>query len=142
MKAKSINLLLLVALIAMGFVVNVGRGQTKSTPSVAPRFESVFVVPSTIKDGRDPFFPESTRTFENKVVASTVFEITSLKYMGLSGTQGRLFAIINNHTFTVGDDGDVMTTSGRVHIRCVEINVNEVMVEINGQLHRIKLEAK
>ena len=75
-------------------------------------------------------------------MASTIFEITSLKYMGLSGTQGRLFAIINNHTFTVGDDGDVMTTSGRVHLRCVEINANEVMVEINGQLHRIKLEGR
>jgi hypothetical protein len=139
-KAKTINLLWLVALVATGFVNSTGHGQTKPAIPALPRVESVFVIPSSIKDGRDPFFPESTRTFENKVVASTVFEITSLKYMGLSGTQGHLFAIINNHTFTVGDDGDVMTTSGRVHLRCVEINANEVLVEINGQIHRIKLE--
>ena len=139
MKTRAIILPCLALAVLLGRPAAV-RAQTKPSPD-AGQLESVFTIPTTIKDGHDPFFPESTRTFETKVVSNTVFEITSLKFMGLSGTAGHLFAIINNHTFTVGDDGDVMTASGRVHLRCVEITPNAVMVEINGQMHRVKLDA-
>jgi len=51
-----------------------------------------------------------------------------------------LLAIINNHTFAVGDEGDVLTTSGRVSLRCLEIHPDYVIVEINGQIHRINMD--
>ena len=117
------------------------HAQTKPVPASA-RFDSAFILPSNTKEGRDPFYPESVRTFETKIVASNVFEITSLKFAGVSGTTGHLFAIINNHTFTVGDEGDVMTTSGRIHLRCLEVGADSVAVEINGQTHRIKLQTR
>ena len=41
-------------------------------------------------------------------------------------------AIINNHTFAVGDEGDVRTANGEVHLRCVEIRAGVVVIEING----------
>jgi hypothetical protein len=117
------------------------NAQTKPVPATV-RFDSVFILPASTKEGRDPFYPESVRTFETKVVASNIFEITSLKFAGVSGTPGHLFAIINNHTFTVGDEGDVMTASGRIHLRCLEVGADSVMVEINGQTHRIKLQTR
>ena len=41
-------------------------------------------------------------------------------------------AIINNHTFAVGDEGDVITPSGRVHLRCIDIQPGTVVIEVNG----------
>jgi len=101
---------------------------------------SVFVVPTSPRDGRDPFFPESVRAAESMMASTHTVEITSLKVPGISGTPGHLFAIINNHTFGVGEEGDVKTAGGPVHLRCVEILNNAVMIEINGQIHRIAVE--
>jgi hypothetical protein len=101
---------------------------------------SVFVLPTSVRDGRDPFYPESVRAVENAMATAHTVEITSLKVPGVSGTPGHLFAIINNHTFAVGEEGDVKTAGGPVHLRCVEIQNNVVIVEINGQLHRLNVE--
>jgi hypothetical protein len=101
---------------------------------------SVFVIPTNPHDGRDPFFPESVRAAESMMASTHTVEITSLKVPGISGTPGHLFAIINNHTFGVGEEGDVKTAGGPVHLRCVEILNDAVMVEINGQIHRIAVE--
>jgi hypothetical protein len=99
--------------------------------------QSVFTAPTSLKDGRDPFFPESGRAMENAMAQSHTVEISSLKVPGISGTRGHLFAIINNHTFAIGEEGDVKTAGGPVHLRCVDIQNSAVLVEINGQIHRI-----
>ena len=85
---------------------------------------SVFVIPKDPSEGRDPFFPASMRVFignpENQIRGPALAELT-LK--SILGTPPHVFAIINNHTFARGDDGDVTTKSGRrLHIHCVDIN--------------------
>ena len=90
--------------------------------------------------GTEPAACGGTAAEENAMASSHTVEITSLKVPGVSGTPGHLFAIINNHTFAVGEEGDVKTSGGPVHLRCVEIQNNAVMVEINGQLHRLNVE--
>jgi hypothetical protein len=116
--------------------------------STAPaRIQSVFIIPTGTKDGRDPFFPESTRLKATPTTTLTpavrqTMEISSLKFQGISGTPGSLVAIINDHAFAVGDDGDVITGTGRVHIRCLEIQADHVTLEINGQAHRINFQTK
>jgi hypothetical protein len=122
-----------------------GAADNSKTPAVAPASpRSVFDVPTNAKDGRDPFFPESSRLADEAAraaaatVASSTTEVSSLKVPGISGTPGHLLAIINNHTFSVGDEGDVITTSGRIHLRCVDIQPDAVTVEIGGRIHRIK----
>jgi hypothetical protein len=105
--------------------------------------QSVFNLPTNPKEGRDPFFPESTRALvEMAPSAAHTVEITALKVPGISGTPGHLLAIINNHTFAVGEEGDVKTTAGLVHIRCLAILNNVVVVEVNGQTHRINVESQ
>ena len=113
--------------------------ENKATTTI-PQVRSVFVVPASNKDGRDPFFPDSTRAFEARAAADKKIEYTSLKIHGISKTDGHLLAIINNHTFAVGEEGDVLTPTGKVNLRCLEIRPDFVLVEINGQPHRINLE--
>ncbi|HZI31995.1 MAG TPA: hypothetical protein VFF11_06620, partial [Candidatus Binatia bacterium] len=79
-----------------------------------------------------------------QVLAATrtnqVVELPPLTVPGISGTPGHLLAIINNHTFAEGDQGDVLTPSGnRVHIHCIEVDSDHVIVEVNGHTHRLNL---
>lgn len=100
---------------------------------------SVFILPSNPKEGCDPFFPNSNRPYEMAAAANTrtgnIGNVTSLVLKGFSGSQNHRLAIINNHTFAAGDTGDVITSDGRVHLRCIEIKTNSVVIETGGQ-HR------
>jgi hypothetical protein len=108
------------------------------TPAVVAR--STFVLPTNPKDGRDPFFPNSSRPYEEVAskppgVSDVSSLMTSLVLKGISGSPDRRLAIINNHTFGSGDEGDVLTVHGRIHIRCVEIKDTSVVVESGGMRH-------
>jgi hypothetical protein len=117
-------------------------GESKISTGVGS-VPSVFNQPTSSKEGRDPFFPESNRAVVEMAPSAThSVEITALKVRGISGAAGHLLAIINNHTFAVGEEGDVKTTAGPVHVRCLEIQNNAVVVEINGQPHRINVESQ
>lgn len=133
---------LLLILTASIILIATAKAADKSpaTPAEPAQIRSVFVLPASPKDGRDPFFPESTRVYDAMMAVSQTnktVEVTSLKVPGISGTPGHLFAIINNHTFAEGDEGDVLTTSGKLHLRCIKIEEGHVTVEVNGQNHRL-----
>lgn len=86
---------------------------------------SVFNMPTGAAEGRDPFFPASMRVFttnpENQTRGPA---LTDLTLKSILGTPPHVFAIINNHTFATGDEGDITTKSGqRLHIHCVDINL-------------------
>jgi hypothetical protein len=93
---------------------------------------SVFVMPITTSQGRDPFYPESNRPYEENKPHSVVEE-SAIAVKGVSVEHGRVLVIINNHTFAVGDEGDVLTTTGRAHLRLAEIRSKSVIIEINGR---------
>jgi hypothetical protein len=85
---------------------------------------SIFVIPKNASEGLDPFFTGSTRVFnanpENQNLGPS---LTDLTLKSILGTPPHVFAIINNHTFAAGDNGDVITKDGRrLHIRCLDIN--------------------
>jgi hypothetical protein len=103
-----------------------------ATPPPPPR--SVFNMPSSPKEGRDPFFPTSTRPYE-VISAATNHggDLSGLSIKGFSGTANRRFVIINNHTFGVGDEEDITTSQGRIHVHCLEINGGTVLIEANGE---------
>lgn len=98
---------------------------TPQTPKVEkPPPVSTFVIPGNPSQGRDPFFPDSTRLFANKSKkADERPALAGLELKSILGTPPNVFAIINNHTFATGDAGDVITDSGqRLNISCVNIN--------------------
>ena len=109
-----------------------GTAKNPPTPPPVP-VRSIFVMPSNSQEGRDPFFPESTRPFEAAIIASRVVVVTDLKVKGYYHDARMSLITINNHTFAVGDEADLLTTSGRVHVRCVEIRPDAVVIEANGQ---------
>jgi hypothetical protein len=105
--------------------------------------QSVFAYPNNPSEGRDPFFPGSTRVYDtNPAKLSQGPSLTELVLKSILGTPPRVFAIINNHTFASGDDEDVTTKSGqRLHIRCVGINpkAGTATVEANGVSEVLRL---
>ena len=108
-----------------------------AAPEVAPR--SVFVMPMNPQEGRDPFFPNSIRPYENAPAAKkSIGDISSLVLKGISGPPDHRLAIINNRTLGVGDEQDLTTPQGRIHIRCVEIKSNSVVIESGGLNHELK----
>jgi hypothetical protein len=103
---------------------------------------SVFVIPATPQEGRDPFFPDSTRVHEESGVRNRSAAISALVIRGFSGPPNHRMVIINNHTFGVGDEGDVKTSGGRVHLRCAEIRTNSVIIEISGMKRELNFTFK
>ena len=99
---------------------------------------SIFILPSSPSEGRDPFFPDSTRPYKVAVAANPrVADVNSLVVKGFSGSVDRRLVIINNHTFAAGDEGDVVTPAGRIHLSCIEIRTNSVVIEVGGQRHEL-----
>jgi hypothetical protein len=95
---------------------------------------STFVMPANPTEGHDPFFPDSLRPYESAVVNNNhTAEITSLIFKGVTGPPDHRLVVINNHSFGSGDEGDVTTSQGRLHIRCVEIRADSVVIESGGQ---------
>ena len=113
-------------------------------PAPAPKVDtnapilSVFVIPSQPSEGRDPFFPNSTRPYEQAITKHHSVDVTSLKIKGFSEVAGQRYVIINNHTFGEGDEGDVITPEGRLHIKCLSISLDSVLVESGGTQHVLK----
>jgi hypothetical protein len=132
-----IALATLVSLPALG---QAAKKPATSEPKAAPA-RSVFNVPTRSSEGRDPFFPESGRVFQAMAAenSSHTVEISSLAVKGFYRDAKSAFVIINNHTFAVGDEGDVLTPGGRVHIRCVEIRSAVVIIDVNGSRHELLL---
>jgi hypothetical protein len=97
---------------------------------------SVFVYPNNTSEGRDPFFPASSRAYitsPDKLAHPP--SLTDLVVKTIIGTPPRVFAVINNHTFAPGDDGDVTLKDGRrLHIRVLDINpqAGTVTIEASG----------
>jgi hypothetical protein len=103
---------------------------------------SVFIIPASPSEGRDPFYPNSKRPYERtQVVQVHVVDVSSLVLKGISGTAEQPLAIINNRTFGVGDEQDIVTPQGRIHVRCVEVKTNSVVIETSGENHELKYTA-
>ena len=112
------------------------KATTNAPPAQAAIPKSVFVIPSSPQQGRDPFFPLSTRLRRTvPVPVATTHPPTvsvELELKGISGAVGHRLAIINNRTFAEGEEGEVTTDAGRVRIRCKDIGSDSVQVRVNG----------
>jgi hypothetical protein len=102
---------------------------------------SIFVMPTARPEGCDPFYPRSNRPYTSgQVLVATNQNTTAaapvsveLRLNGISGTATHQLAIINNRTFGVGEQGDVVTATGRAHIRVLEIRKETVIVQTPGE---------
>lgn len=136
----------LIALCVTASLVSRAAGPTETnsaTAKTAPS-KSIFSMPKKFSEGRDPFYPESTRVFQQVMAenSSHTVEISSLTVQGYSRDSQNAYVIINNRTFGIGDERDVITPGGRVHLKCIEVLPETVVIEYNGSLHQIPLAKK
>jgi hypothetical protein len=127
--------------LSVAFVVVLPVAAAPATPPAAPEVvsRSAFTIPTNPKEGRDPFYPNSTRPYDTVTVGQVhVADVSSLVLKGISGPSNHRLAIINSHTFGEGDEQDLVTSQGRIHVRCIEIKTGSVVIESAGQRHELK----
>jgi hypothetical protein len=123
------------------------KATTNAAPAEPELPKSAFIIPATSVEGKDPFFPLSTRlhppppvvTPTITSVAPAVVQSVQLELKGISGAVNRRLAIINNQTFEVGEEGEVAVNPGRVRVVCKEIKDDSVLVLVNGQERTLRL---
>lgn len=133
---------ILTVALAVASVPAVFGDSSKAAPVKPAPARSVFVMPTNAREGRDPFFPESSRPYEDAAAAKRTVDANAFAVKGISIEHGHAMVIINNHTFAAGDEGDVLTTTGRMHIRLVDIKTNVVVIEVNGARREIAIGIK
>jgi hypothetical protein len=105
-----------------------------NAPSASPGIPpSVFIVPTSDSEGRDPFFPDDSLQVATPTQGQTEAPRTvELSLQGFSGEGDHRLAIINDQNFSAGEQGFVTTSSGRVSVHCIELKTNSVIVEVEG----------
>jgi hypothetical protein len=120
--------------------------QPKTPPAaVEPEIpQSLFTIPTSSKEGKDPFFPASARPYTSGTPARTNAPVkpgpaVDFVLNGISGSADKPLAMINGRTFGNNEEGDIPSSSGRVHIRCVEIKADSAIIEFRGERRELKL---
>jgi hypothetical protein len=124
---------------------SVNGAADKSSGKEASVPESLFVLPTTPQEGRDPFFPRSTRLYRTAAVARTnqiaaaLPPTVDVQLKGISGPPNHRLAILNNSTFGTGEEGEISTGAGRVRIRCLEIQADSVTIQVGSERRVIRM---
>ncbi|TAK94666.1 MAG: hypothetical protein EPO07_16390 [Verrucomicrobia bacterium] len=118
---------------------------TNAAPVEAAIPRSVFVIPTSLAEGRDPFFPHRTgfivaaATGPGKPTATIPGDLV---VKGISGTADRRFCLINDVNFGVGDELDVKTNSGKVRVLCLAIHEDTVTISVGGVRQELKFRTR
>ena len=113
---------------------------TNSAPAVVEQEipKSVFVIPSSPKQGRNPFFPQSAEVVAQPIrspVDPSMFVLNGITPNGPKRT-----AMINSRTFVSGESGEVRLPSGnKVMIKCQEIRADSVIIIYAGAPRELKM---
>lgn len=138
--------LVLCALPLCGAGTNQPASSTPPAAVAPPVPQSVFVQPTKQQEGRDPFFPRSTRPYGSSVVVETnqtaIITATppaDLRLKGFSGTPDHRLAIINNQTFAAGEIAEVIAGNTRLRILCLKINDDNVVIQVGNETRTLHL---
>ena len=109
-----------------------------NTPPPIEVAVSKFTIPTSIAEGRDPFFPNSTRLSTTVVSTSPNGKRPAPVSLVLQGISGK-FALINGRTLEVNEEADVTTAGGKIRVRCLNINEDVVVIEADGARQELRL---
>lgn len=128
--------------LATNRIVSTNATSMNASNTMADIPQSILTIPKTRKEGVDPFFPLSIRVAATETVSPTnrVAVMGELIIKGFSGRPESPLVIINDHTFGVGEDGDVTTPQGRMRVRCVDIQLKteSAVVEVNKERRELR----
>ena len=102
--------------------------------------QSIFIIPATPREGRNPFFPHSTSVAPAPVRSNPTFiDTSSIMLNGLTSPPKRT-AIINGNTFEVGEEHEIrLAGGGKEIIKCLEIKSDSATIELRGQRRELRL---
>src|SRR5262245_13106682 len=112
-----------------------------ATPEVLEIPQSVFQIPASPREGRNPFFPTSMTEAPPPVVKAKAKgpDTSSIVLNGISSPPKRT-AMVNGRTFEKGESGEIKLASGeRVALQCVEIGTDSVVVIVGTQRMELRL---
>lgn len=99
-----------------------------------------------LPQGKDPFFPRSTRrvpvvvtTSTTVAVAKPLFDASQFVLKGISGSANQRLAIINDRTFAAGENQEVITRTGKMQIECKEIRNTSVLISFGNPAQTLEL---
>jgi len=100
---------------------------------------SVFIVPSSPKQGRNPFFPRSVFHGPATEPKPQPVDTSAIVLNGLTSPP-RVSAMINGRTFEPGESGQIKLPNGvKVHVQCVEIRPDAVVAIIGAERRELRL---
>lgn len=105
--------------------------------------QSTFVIPATAKDGRNPFFPNSTVAMPapSQQSRKPTVDVSSYVLNGITSPPKRT-AMINGRTFEQGEEGEVRIFGGaKSLVKCIEIKDDCAIISVNGQQMQLKMRA-
>jgi hypothetical protein len=109
----------------------------------APIPKSVFEIPATPDDGRNPFFPNSVEAKPAPVAkaapAKPAIDTSALVLNGITSPPKRT-AMVNGRTFEPGEEGEVKLPNGsKLLIQCAEIKDEAVVIVVGGVRKELRL---
>jgi hypothetical protein len=118
---------------------------TNRPPAEVTIPKSIFVTNDVA--GKDPFFPNSTRTRLRAGSESGQGEkkpgpvdSSALRLRGITtDSSGQRIALINTRTFAKGEVQELNVEGTKIRLRCVEIREKSVVVAIEGQSEQHEL---
>ena len=124
----------------------VGSAQGAADTNAAP---AELIVPKSVfqddlKNGKDPFFPKSSRRSAKVPVDATpiIAPEAQLALKGISVPANRRFALINNKPLAAGESDYVKIGNGQIKVHCHEIRENSVVITVEGNPEQKELKLR
>ena len=147
---RSINFWLAFSVLVFCGQVLAGAAQSSPAPAATatnllsvlaePIPQSVFTIPATPKDGRNPFFPQSAQALPQINKPNSPIDTSALVLNGITPNGPRRTAMINSRTFEVGEEAEIKLPSGnKVMIKCLEIHEDGALIEVGGQRRELRM---
>jgi len=123
---------------------------TKATEGALPAEipKSIFVISANPRESRNPFFPglnvrpltpppDKNHGQGSKPAPA---DYSGLELNGLTPDGPKPTAMINGHTFEVGETHEIKLANGnKVLVKCEEIRADSVIISVGGQRRELKL---
>jgi hypothetical protein len=101
--------------------------------------KSVFAVPTTAREGRNPFFPQAKVVAQVPKEREPSLDTSVFILNGITGPPLRS-AMINGRTFLAGEEGEVRLQNGaKVLIKCAEIRDEGATIIVGGVQRELRL---
>jgi len=132
-----------VALIFSGGALQAGDPAGAAlVPVLKPVPKSVFIIPTSSADGRDPFFPNSTRapgSAQPDRPAHVDAIPSPFVLNGVNMLPGSRTAIINGRTIAEGETANIPTATGDVAVHLLEFKNNAVVIQFGSQTNELHM---